>query len=173
MNNKVLHAIDIKRVMAFSAIGVALGAVLLFVPMSTLISLIISLLGLILIVVNGIEVYGYVREQNENSNEMLLSVIGVLSGFILLVASGTVVMILISLYLCFESGLKMYMSKWERQTIINESPRVILAILLILCVIGKFNLLFKVAGGLLAILSVGYLAYNYYLYKKSGIKIIK
>ena len=173
MKSEVLHPIDVKRVISFGSIGVILGAILLFVPMSTLISLVISLIGFILIVVNGIEVYGHINQQQENSNEMLLSVIGVLCGFILLMASSTLVMIAIALYLCFESGLKIYAAKFNKQNIVEELPRVSLAILLILCTIGKFNLLFKFTGAILAILSALYLAYNYYLYKKSKIKIIK
>lgn len=173
MSNRVLHAIDIKKIGIISLLGAALGAILLFVPITTLIDLVITFIGLVLIIVNGIQVYNRVSQHEESSNEMLLDVLGVLSGFVLLVSSGVVITIIIAIYLFVESALKLYKVKFDKEAIIDEMPRIILGIVLLLCCIGEFAIFFKLVGVGLIILSLGYLGYNYYLYKQSKVKIIK
>ena len=179
MNNRVLHAIDIKRVGVISAIGAILGSIFLFVDISDLIYVVIAFIGLLLVIMNGIQVYYRVMNHEESSNEMLFDVLGVLSGFLLIVSSAIPVIIIVGLYLGFESFWTVYKQKYNKDSFINEIPRVILSAVLLICGtllffnIGKFMMFFKIMGGIVVLISLGYLGYNYYLYKRSGVKVIK
>jgi hypothetical protein len=55
----------------------------------------------------------------------------------------------------------------------TEVPKVILGVILLVSGVAAFNVLFKIIGIALTLASLGYLGFNYYLYKKSGVKIVK
>ena len=173
MGNSVVHAIDIKRVMMIFGVGFTLGAILLFVPMSMLIGLLITLIGLLMIIVNGIGVYNKMTLKQDTSNDLLIDVLGVLAGFMIIVTPGVVVTIIAAIYLLGETIYKLYLDKFSKQKFIDEGPKLILALILLMCSIGEFSIIFKIFGSIVCVMSVGYLLYNYYLYKKSGVKIIK
>ena len=55
--SNVLKAIDIKKVITVSFVGVVLGSILAFVNMSTLIGIIIVAIGTLMIISNGYSLY--------------------------------------------------------------------------------------------------------------------
>ena len=99
MKDKVLHAIDIKGVMTSAIIGLILGILLALVPMSSLVSLMIMIIGIYIIIVNGYKIYVRLSNNEKSSNEMLLEVISVLIGFLLIFLNGVVITVITSLYL--------------------------------------------------------------------------
>ena len=170
--SKVIHAIDIKRVSMVSLIGVIMGVLLLLIPMSTMISILIIFLGMAMIIIDGINVYKGMNE-NETSNQLLLDVLGVLGGFLLLVSSSVVVTMVVAAYLLVEAIFKLWKNKFNMASITDEAPKVIGAILLVIASFGKFDIIFHLVGMVLIGVCLLYLGYNYYLYKKSGIRVVK
>ena len=173
MDNKVLHAIDIKSVYTNSLIGIVLGLILALVPVSTLVSLIVVIIGLLLIVTNGIRLYSKMSSKENSSNQMLLDVLGVLAGFILLISSNLVLTIIIAIYLVIEPIIEIALVKFDKQKMMIEAPKIILGVVLLISGIGVFDFLFKIMGIIVLVCSLVYLGFNYYLYKKSGVKIVK
>lgn len=173
MSKEVLHAIDIKSVVTNSLLGITLGAILTLVPVSKLISLIVMLIAIILIVSNGIRVYQKMGNKEDSSNQLLLDVLGVLSGFILLVSSNLVLTIIVAIYLIVEPILELSLVNFDREKINVEAPKIILGIIVLVAGISVFDILFKALGVIILLGSLVYLGFNYYLYKKSGVKIIK
>ena len=72
MSDKVLYAIDIKKVITYSLIGLVLGSVLAFVPIESLFAFMIILVGFIMIINNGIRLYYGIRNNDGTTNEMLI-----------------------------------------------------------------------------------------------------
>lgn len=172
MNNHV-YAIDIKKIGFISFIGLVLGSLLVALPVSSMVSIVIIIIGLLMIVVNGAKVYVKMHINNENSNQLLFDVIGVLAGFILLVSPKSLVMMGIAFYLLIETFIRWYTAKFNRDQIREDLPKLAIVGLLVVVSIGQFDLLFKAVGIVLLLVSLGYFGYNYLLYKKSGVKIIK
>ena len=173
MAKEVLHAIDIKGIASNSLIGILLGTVLALIPASTLVGWIAILIGVILIVVNGFRIYQKISHQEKSSNQLLLDVIGVLSGFILLSSTSLVITIIVAIYLIIEPILELWLVKFDREKINIEVPKIILGVIVLLSGISVFDKVFKVLGIVLLVGSLIYLGFNYYLYKRSGVKIIK
>lgn len=173
MSKEVLHAIDLKGVGAYALCGVAMGLVLSLVPLSSLISLIIIIVGLTMIAVNGFAVYKDFSSKKDTTNQTLLDVVGVLLGFILLVVRNQVVTILIAIYLFVEPAVKIVLSKGNKDVVMKQIPTIALGIILLVGGFAVVELIFKIIGVILILASMAYFAYNYYLYKKSGVKIIK
>lgn len=173
MSGKVLQAIDIKNVLINAIGGILIGSVLLFVPMNLLLRLIMVVMGCLLLCVNGFNLYKKTADNAASSNEMLLDVLGVLAGFFLLTSSNLVMIIILSIYLIANPIIRLYLVKFDKSHFMIELPKLLLGVILLLCGISTFNILFKILGGIVVGVSLVYLAFNYYLYKKSGIKIIK
>lgn len=172
MNKEILHAIDIKQTLTISIIGGVLGLILALVPASYIVSLIVIIIGSLLLVTNGIIVYQNLNSK-DSSNDLLLSIMGVLGGFLLIVTPNLLFIILVSLYLIVPHVIEMYKSKFNKTSIIQGVPYIVLGILLSLCAMGTLNQLFQSIGIIIMVISLFYAGYNYYLYKKSGVKIIK
>ena len=171
--SEVLHAIDIKKVATSCVIGIILGALLTFVPVSSLVGIIIVIIALLTIITNGWCLYVEMANKKESSNDTLLYVIGILCGFILLCFSGIVVNILVALYLIGEPLYKCYKSKWDKNMLLDNVPKIALGVILIVSGISTFDIIFKILGVIVLLGSLFYLGVNYYFYRKSGVKIIK
>ena len=169
----VVHAIDIKKVITSSLIGILLGTLLILVPASALAGIIITIIAVMMIGVNGYKLYVDMSEKKETSNATLLYVLGVLAGFILLCFSNIVINILVSIYLVVIPLISIIKSKGDKKVLLDNSPRIILGLVLLVSGIAVFDVIFMIVGILVLILSLGYLGINYYLYRKSGVKIIK
>ena len=113
------------------------------------------------------------QRKEETSNETLLDVLGILAGFILLVTGGVIVKIIVAIYLIIEPIVELALVKFEKDEIMLKAPKIIFGIVLLICSIGVFDVLFKIVGVVVLVASLGYLGCNYYLYKRSGVKIIK
>ena len=172
MGKEIIHAIDIKKILTISIIGCLLGLVLILVPASSIISIAIIVIGALLVITNGAIVYQNLN-QKESSNELLLATLGVLGGFVLIVSPNLLFIILVSLYLIVPQAIVMYKEKFTKTAILQSAPYIVLGILLSLCAMGTLNQLFHIIGIVILIISLLYGGYNYYLYKKSGVKIIK
>ena len=85
MSEKVLRAINIKNVTTYAIFGLILGIILTFIPVSTLVDLLILIVGFAMIIVNGYVLYIEFRDKKESTNATLISVLGVLLGFILII----------------------------------------------------------------------------------------
>lgn len=173
MSEEIVHAIDIKSVVSNALIGIVLGAILTFVPVSSLVNIIIVLIGLFVIISNGISLYTKFSNKEETSNEMLIDTIGVLAGFLLLCVGGKAIIIIVSIYLLAEPIILMALNKFDKNVAIRELPKITLGIALLITGLGAFDALFRVVGIIILVASLLYLGFNYYLYKKSGVKIIK
>lgn len=173
MKDKVLHAIDIKGVMTSAIIGLILGILLALVPMSSLVSLMIMIIGIYIIIVNGYKIYVRLSNNEKSSNEMLLEVISVLIGFLLIFLNGVVITVITSLYLIALPIYNIVILKGDKKVIINNMPSIVIGIILLVCGLSTFDILFKILGIIVILASLAYLGYNYYLYKKSGVKVIK
>jgi uncharacterized membrane protein len=153
--------------------GLALGIILVLVPTESLIDIIVSIVGFTLIGVNGYRLYIEFRDRKNSSNETLFNVLGVLMGFILLVVNHYIVAIIAAAYILAFPLIDIVKDKGNKNTILNNLPRLIIGIVLL---VGRFviiDFIFSLVGVLLIIVSFLYLGYNYYLYRKSGVKIIK
>lgn len=170
---KVLHAIDIKKVVTDSVIGIILGTILTLVPVSHLVNIVIAIIGILMIIFNGYRLYIEMASKKETSNDTLMTVIGVLMGFVLLCSSNLVVNIIVAIYLIGEPILKFVLSKRDKNTLIKEVPKIVLGVILLIAGISTFDILFKILGVIILLLSLVYLGINYYLYKKSGVKVVK
>ena len=173
MKDKVLHAIDIKSVLTTATIGLVVGLLLSLVPMSVIVGLMIVLIGIFIIATNGYKIYVRVSNNEKSSNQMLLEVLAVLVGFMLLFLNGTAITIITSVYLI---GLPIYyivVTKGNKDVVTKVLPSIILGVVLLVCGLSTFDILFKIVGIIIILGSLGYLGYNYYLYKKSGVKVIK
>lgn len=173
MSGRVLQAIDIKNIAINAVSGIVIGVLLAVVPMDVLLRLIMIVMGCLLLCINGFNLYKKVASNEKTSNEMLLDVIGILAGFLLLTSSSLIMIIVLSIYLIVNPIIKLYLVKFDKKYFMVEWPKLLLGVILLLCGISTFNILFKIAGVILIIINLGYLGFNYYLYKKSGIKIIK
>lgn len=173
MSKEVLQAVNLKGVGTYALCGLAMGIILAAVPVSTLVSLIILIVGLIMIGVNGYAVYKDFSEKKDTTNQTLLDVIGVLLGFVLIVVKNQVLTIAIALYLLAEPIYKIVKSKGKKEVVMKHIPTICLAIVLLFGGFAVVEVVFKIIGVILILVSIGYFAYNYYLYKKSGVKIIK
>ena len=173
MAKNVLQAVNVKSVSAYSLTGVIIGLILAFVPVSSLVSLIILIVGLIMIAINGFAVYKDFSIKQESTNQTLLDVLGVLMGFILIVVRHQIITILVAIYLLIEPIVKVVMSKGDKNVIMKQVPTIALGVVLMFGGFSVVEVVFKIIGVILILASVGYFAYNYYLYKKSGVKIIK
>jgi uncharacterized membrane protein HdeD (DUF308 family) len=173
MSKEVLQAVNLKSVGTYALCGIAMGLVLALVPLSSLVSLIIIIVGLTMIAVNGYAVYKDFSNKKDTTNQTLLDVIGVLLGFILLVVRNQVVTILIAIYLFIEPVVKIVLSKGNKNVVMKQIPTIALGIILLFGGFSVVELVFKIIGVILILASVAYFAYNYYLYKKNKVKIIK
>ena len=173
MSKEIVYAIDIKSVVSNALLGIVLGAILTFIPVSSLVNVIIVIIGLFVIISNGINLYIKFNNKEESSNEMLIDAIGVLAGFLLLCVGGKAITIIVSLYFLTEPIILMALSKFDKSVAIRELPKITLGVSLLVTVLGAFDALFRVVGIIILIASLLYLGFNYYLYKKSGVKIIK
>ncbi len=173
MKDKVLHAIDIKTVVTISILGLVIGLLLALVPISTLVGFMILFIGIALIVTNGYKIYVRFSNNEKSSNEMLFEVISVLVGFMLLFLNGTIITIIASIYLIALPIYYIVISKGNKNVIMQGVPRIVLGLILLVCGLSTFDVLFKIVGILVILVSLGYLGYNYYLYKTSGVKVIK
>lgn len=173
MADKILHAIDIKSVIANSIVGIIFGLVLTFVPVSTIAHLIIVLVGLYLIVNNGFSLYKRLTNKEESSNEMLFDVLGVFAGFVLLAFGNLVVTIIVAIYLVAKPIIQLVMNKFDKQLAMQELPKIILGVILLISGLSVFDVIFRIVGIFLLVCSLAYLGINYFLYKKSGVKIVK
>ena len=173
MKEKVLHAIDIKSVYSNSGIGILLGLLLVLVPASSIVDLILVVIGLILIVTNGIRLYQRTNNEDKSSNQMLLDVLGILAGFLLISWSNLVITIIVSIYLIIEPIIELALVKFDKEKMMIEAPKIVLGVVLVICGFKAFDILFKIVGIVILLGSLLYLGINYYLYKKSGVKVIK
>lgn len=173
MSNNVNHVINIKNVTSNSIYGLILGLVLTLVPISTIVEVIILLIAFILILSNGLRVYAKMVNKETSSNQLLLDVLGVFMGFILLVYSNLVVTIIVSIYLIAEPVIELALVKFDKAALMVEVPKITLGIVLLISGVAVFNILFKIVGIILISASSLYFGFNYYLYKKSGVKVIK
>lgn len=173
MSKQVLHAINIKNVISYSVYGVLFGCLLAFVPVSSLVSLIILLVGLSMIFVNGYKVYIEFKDRSETTNQTLFDVLGVLLGFVLIVMKNRIVTIVVALYLMALPIIDIIKSKGDKNVVLDRLPKIVLGIILLFGGFVIVDLVFKIIGIILMVVSLGYFAYNYYLYKKSGVRIIK
>ena len=173
MSDKVLYAIDIKKVVTYSLIGLVLGSVLAFVPIESLFAFMIILVGFIMIINNGIRLYYGIRNNDGTTNEMLIDSVGLLLGFILIIARNNIFSILVAIYLIVLPLVRMFLVKFNKESLMYEIPKLLLGVLLLISGIAPFKILFKIIGIITLIFSLIYLGLNYYLYKKSGIKIVK
>ena len=170
--SSVVHAIDIKDVTTKSLIGLALGLVLALVPVSSLVGIVIVIIGLLMIITNGYKLYVDMNNKQSANNETLVSVVGILLGFILLCYSNIVVNIIVAIYLVAEPVVKVLLAK-DKKLLINEAPKIMLGVVLLVSGISTFDIVFKLLGIIVIACSLLYLGFNYYLYKKSGVKVIK
>jgi len=170
--NNVLHAVDIKNVTTKSIIGLVLGLILALVPVSSLVGIVIVIIGLLMIISNGYELYLDMTSKKNDNNETLISVIGVLLGFVLLCYSNLVINIVVAIYLVVEPIIKIVLAK-DKNLLVSESPRILLGVILLVSGISTFDIVFKILGLIVIVCSLLYLGVNYYLYKKSGVKVIK
>ena len=168
----VLRAINLKQVLVHSIIGIVLGLILTFVPAYSLAETVIFVIAAILIVCNGCSLYMDVSK-NESSNQTLLYVLGVLCGFVLLCFSSLLINILVFLYLVGEPLYRGYVSKWDKKVLLDNSPKFILGVILLISGIATVNIIFKILGVIVLIGSLLSLGVNCYFYRKSGVKIIK
>lgn len=173
MSNKVLHAIDIKTVVSESVVGIVLGALLTFVPVSSLVSLVIVIIGLLMIATNGYRLYTKMHTNDKTSNDMIFDAIGALLGVLLLCSGNMVVTIIVATYLVILPIVNMAIVKFNKESLTRELPKLVLGIILLVSGISTFDIIFKILGIIVLIASLGYLLINYYFYKKSGVKIIK
>ena len=172
MSGKVLYAIDIKQVVTNAIVGIVLGTVLTFVPMSTLFTLTLILVAISIIVLNGIRLYKRVVNGEKTSNEMLLDVLGILFGMLLLVFHSVVMVVVAAIYLVVEPIIYLLLSKFDKNLMWIELPKIALGVILFVTGVAKVDAIFKVIGVIVLVASLVYLGLNYYLYKKSGIKIV-
>lgn len=171
--SKAVQVINIKDILIKSSVGILFAIMMLLVPISTLVGLIIAFIGLMMIGVNGYKLYKDYQIKKEADNEMLFNVLAVLLGFILICFSATVITIIVSIYLL---GLPLYQvikEKFNKKTLIEKLPVMLMGLILLISGISTFDPIFKILGAVVLVLSLGYLGYNFYLYKKSGVKIIK
>lgn len=173
MSKEVLHAINMKNVISYSLCGLALGFVLTFVSASSLVNLLILIVGLAMILVNGYQLFIEFREKRETTNETLFKVLSILFGFVLIVIRHQVVTILVALYLMALPVVDIVKSKGDKNVILDKLPKIVLGLVLLFGGFVIIDVIFKIIGILLIVVSLAYLGYNYYLYKKSGVKIIK
>ena len=168
----VLHAIDFKEVSTKSIIGLALGLLLVLVPVSSLVGIVIVIIGILMIISNGYKLYMDMASKQNSNNETLMSVIGVLLGFVLLCYSNLVVNILVAIYLIGEPIAKIVLTK-NKELLMNEVPKIALGVILLISGISTFDIIFKILGVIVIVSSLLYWGFNYYLYKKSGVKVVK
>ena len=173
MAKDVLQAVNLRGVSIYSMCGVAMGLVLTLVPITSLVSLIVAIVGIIMIIVNGLAVYKDFSVKQESTNQTLLDVLGVLMGFILIVIRHQVITILVALYLLVEPIVKIVTAKGKKSVVMKQIPTIALGVVLLFGGFTAVEVVFKIIGVILILASAGYFAYNYYLYKKSGVKIIK
>ena len=172
--SNVVHAIDIKNVVSNSVCGFILGLALAIVPLSTLMEVVIILIAFILMITNGIRVYSKMyHDKDTASNQLLLDLLGVMMGFVLLVYSNIVVTIVVSIYLIVEPIVELALVKFNKQLFMIELPKISLGAILLVSGFSVFDSIFKIIGGILLLASSFYFGFNYYLYKKSGVKIVK
>ena len=166
-------AIDIKKIASYCLIGIILGAILTFVPISSLVGIVVTLIALLVICVNGWALYQEMSNKKESSNDTLLYVIGILLGFILLCFNGIVINVLVALYLIGKPMYVCYKEKWDKNILMENVPFISLGVILIVSGISTFDIVFKILGVIVLIGSLVYLGINYYFYRKSKVKIIK
>ena len=63
--------------------------------------------------------------------------------------------------------------KWDRTVFLDRLPRIVLGLIVLFGGFVIVDVIFKIIGVVVIVGSLLYLGYNYYLYKKSGVKIIK
>ena len=173
MSDTVLHAINIKSVITYALFGIGLGSILTFVPASDLIGLIILIVGLTMILVNGYNLFIEFREKKETTNQTLFYVLGALFGFILIIFPHQVVTVIVALYLLAFPIMDIVKAKGDKNVVLEKLPKLVLGTILLFSGFILIGLIFKIVGIVLILGSLAYLGYNYYLYKKSGVKIIK
>ena len=173
MRENVVRAIDIKSVVSNSVLSLILGCLLTFIPISSLVSLIIVFIGLMMIITNGYNLYIKTSISERSSNDMLFDAIGALLGFLLLSNTSLVITIIVFIYLVIVPFINLYFVKFDNNMMIKELPKIIFGVVLLVSGFEVFNSLFKVIGIVILVASVIYLGVNYYFYKKSGVKIVK
>ena len=173
MKNNVVHAIDIKSVLSNSVLSIILGLLLTFIPVSSLVNLVIVFIGIMMIITNGYNLYTKMATNEKSSNDMLIDAIGALFGFLLLCSGNLVITIIVAIYLVAMPIINLWLVKFEKNMIIKEIPKVVFGVVLLVSGISTFDILFKILGAVILICSLTYLGINYYLYKKSGVKIVK
>lgn len=173
MKSNIVHAIDIKSVVSNSILAIILGILLTFIPLSSLIGLIVVFIGLMMIITNGYNLYIKMSRNEKSSNDMVFDALGTLLGFLLLGSGSLVVTIIVSIYLVIVPIVNLSFVKFNKNSMIKELPKIIFGVVLLVSGVSTFDVLFKILGIVILIASVSYLGINYYLYKKSGVKIIK
>jgi hypothetical protein len=170
---KKVYAIDIKNVLVNSLVGIVLGITLSVIPMSSLISVIIALVGIWMIVANGFRAYFEIVHNDHSTNELIVDLLGILLGFALLFSGNLVVMIIVAIYLIIQPIIYLALTRFNKDELLVQLPKIVLGIVLLVSGLSTFDVLFKVIGIILLVGSIIYLVVNYYLYKKSGVKIVK
>ena len=120
MKTKVLKAINIKSVVTYAICGVLLGVILTYVPLSTLVGLLIAIVGFSLIGVNGYHLYNEFRLRKETTNQTLINVVGVLLGFVLIMVRHNIVSLLVAVYLMAFPIVDVIKSKGNKQVILEN-----------------------------------------------------
>jgi len=173
MSKEILHAINIKNVTTYSIFGLLLGIILTFIPVSTLVDLLILIVGFTMIIVNGYSLYIEFRERKETTNDTLISVVGILLGFVLVMVRHSVVSVIVALYLMALPIVDIIKARGDKTVILDKLPKIVLGLIVLFGGFIVIDVIFKVIGIVVMVGSILYLAYNYYLYKKSGVKVIK
>lgn len=169
----VLYAINLKSVVTKSIIGIVLGVIMLVVPISSIAQLIIAIIGMMMIITNSYKLYQDYKIKENSDNEMLFDGLNSIIGFILLFFPSTIITLLVAIYLIIVPIYELYKVKFSKNLVINKLPILALGIILLVSGINTLDPIFKILGIIIIIASLGYFALNYYLYKKSGVKIIK
>ena len=65
------------------------------------------------------------------------------------------------------------MAKGKRDVVMQQIPTIALGIVLLIGGFAIVEVAFKILGIILCVASIGYFLYNYLVYKRSGVKIIK
>ena len=159
MNQFSKKTYQISTVLIGAILGIAIGCILLWVPVSTLVWFAFIVLGVITLVSS---IPGVVQAVSEIRGRygilnLVLAIIPMVLGLSLIFWQNSILMILIGVYLLALPIYRVVISADWKNQLRMELPRLILGVILILIGPGAaFDLMFRIAGWVVLILSVIY-----------------
>ena len=142
-----------------AAVGLAIGLLLILLPVSTLLKIIFIIAGAATVLYHLPGFVSGLANINKRTGQvtLILSTLSLILGVVMIFHHSTVLMVILGIYLLVLPTVQILLAQNRSLQLKTELPKIILGIVLILIGPGRaLEILFDVAGWLITILTVAY-----------------